>query len=211
MNLPMTAIKQPIILKNLGCVDFLETEYAMKQFTKKRSMEMADEVWLLEHNPVYSTGIRQVSHPVLKDTKIPVVKTNRGGEMTYHGPGQLIAYFLLNIRKRRLGPKSLVYKLEEMIIEFLASYKVSANRKEGAPGVYVDGSKIASLGLHTTTTYCYHGISININMDLRPFKHIEVCGIPNLEMTQLSELVGQVSIKDAMNKLENYILKFFSV
>ncbi len=183
----------------------------MKQFTKNRTLEMTDEVWLLEHNPVYTTGIREVSHPVPEVTEIPIVKTNRGGEMTYHGPGQLIAYFLLDIRKRRLGPKSLVYKLEGLIIDFLASYGVNANRKEGAPGVYFHDKKIASLGLHTTTAYCYHGISININMDLRPFDHIVVCGMPNLEMTQLSEHVDEISIEEATNKLENCILDFFSI
>lgn len=173
-------------------------------------MKTLDEVWLLEHDPVYTTGVREVAKPWRGTAPIPIIKTNRGGEMTYHGPGQLIAYFLLNIRKRRLGPRSLVSQLEELIIDFLSGYGVVANRKEGAPGVFVDGKKIASLGLHTTATYCYHGISINIKMDLRPFEYIEACGIPNLEMTQLSDLVDGVTTEDTLNELEKHIFKQFS-
>ncbi len=182
----------------------------MKQFTKNRTMDVADEVWLLEHNPVYTTGIREAPEPRPGAARIPVVKTGRGGKMTYHGPGQLIAYFLLNIRKRQLGPRSLVNQLEGLMIDFLAGYRVTASRKEGSPGVFVDGRKIASLGLHATATYCYHGISINIDMDLQPFDHIEVCGIPNLEMIQLSDLVDGATIEDALIKLEKYIFKWFA-
>ncbi len=203
-------VNQPLIIRYLGSVDYLQAERAMKRFTQKRTMEITDEVWLLQHNPVYTTGVRDVAEPRRDAESIPIMKTDRGGEMTYHGPGQLIAYFLLNIRKRRLGPRLLVNQLEELTIDFLASYGVTANRREGAPGVYVDGRKIASLGLHTTATYCYHGISINITMDLRPFEYIEVCGIPGLEMTQLSNLVDGVTIEDASNRLEKYILKQFS-
>ncbi|MCY4149844.1 MAG: lipoyl(octanoyl) transferase LipB [Gammaproteobacteria bacterium] len=206
----MAATSQPLIFRRLGSVDYLHAEHAMKQFTQKRTMEVMDEVWLLEHDPIYTTGVREAAEPKRDAASIPIIKTNRGGEMTYHGPGQLVAYFLLNIRKRRLGPRSLVNQLEELIIDFLGSYEVIAKRRQGAPGVYVGGKKIASLGLHTTATYCYHGISINVKMDLRPFEHIEVCGIPNLEMTQLSSLVNGITIEDALNRLEKCIRKRFS-
>lgn len=206
----MTAINHPLIIRRMGCVDYEFAEQKMKKHTRERTSDTEDEVWILEHNPVYTTGKRQVEMPKQTAPLIPLIHSDRGGEMTYHGPGQLIAYFLLNIRVRRLGPRSLVWQLEDLAIDFLASFGISGSRKEGAPGVYIRGKKIVSLGLHTTASYCYHGISINIDMDLSPFNHIEVCGIPNLQMTQLSEYVDQPNIVDAANILEQLILQRFS-
>lgn len=200
-------MKQPLIVRRLGCVDYKFVEQEMKDFTRKRTADTQDEVWLLEHFPVYTMGVREVGGPDYDTFPIPFVKTNRGGEMTYHGPGQLVAYFLLDFHRRRLGLRFLVKHLEALTIDFLASYGVASSRKKRSPGVYIDGKKIASLGLHASTRYCYHGISINIDMDLRPFDRIDVCGLPSLEMTQLSEKVDKVNITEALDKLEESILK----
>ena len=183
----------------------------MKAFTGERAPDTCDEVWILEHEPVYTSGIRNVRRPGKGAPDIPVVKSDRGGEMTYHGPGQLIAYFLLDIRQRGMGPRLLVEQLESLVIDALSDYGLVASRRAGAPGVYVEGRKIASLGLHTTASYCYHGLSINVRMDLTPFGHIDTCGIPDLEVTQLADHVEGVSVADTADRLERRVLERFVV
>lgn len=204
------SVPRPLIVRRLGCVEYRPVAEKMKAFTGERAPDTCDEAWILEHEPVYTSGIRSVKQPGKGASSIPVVKTNRGGEMTYHGPGQLIAYFLLNIRERNMGPRVLVEQLESLVIDVLSDYGLAAARRTGAPGVYVEGRKIASLGLHATASYCYHGLSINVRMDLAPFGHIDTCGVPALEMTQLSDHVDGASVADTADRLERCALERFA-
>ena len=147
-----------------------------------------DEVWILEHNPVFTLGLGASKDDILSPGNIPVIRSDRGGQATYHGPGQLVAYFLLNLRRLGWGPKRLTHELEDLIINLLSTYKVVSSRISGAPGIYVDGAKIASIGLKIKRGISYHGISINLDMDLDPFLRINPCGSDSLKVTQLSNL-----------------------
>lgn len=177
--------------KFLGRVEYLKALKDMQAFTAARTPETPDEIWLLEHSPVFTLGRHaDPSHLLNTDpTKIPVVKTDRGGQVTYHGPGQLIIYFLLDLKKLKIGPKKLVCKIEKAALNLLNTYGVLGELRSNAPGIYVNQKKIASLGLRVTQGFCYHGLSLNIQMDLSPFKQINPCGYQNLEMTQLSDYV----------------------
>jgi lipoyl(octanoyl) transferase len=160
----------------------------MRDYTETRTAATPDEVWLLEHPPVYTLGRAALPEHVLDAGTIPVVRTDRGGQVTYHGPGQLVVYPLLDLRRRNLGIKHLVQLLEECVIELLAGYAIRARRRPGAPGVYVDGAKIAALGLRVRRGCSYHGLSLNVDMDLAPFGRINPCGFPGLSVTQLAAL-----------------------
>ncbi len=176
-----------LMIKKLGIQDYQITWQAMQRFTQQRQDDTPDEIWLVQHPAVYTLGINNQS-PVLTNPKnIPVIQTDRGGQMTYHGLGQLIIYPLINLKQRKLGIKSLVTLLEQTVIDFLASYNINANTKPKAPGVYIKQKKIASLGLRLKRLCSYHGLSININMDLQPFTWIKPCGYQGLEMTQLAD------------------------
>jgi lipoyl(octanoyl) transferase len=174
-----------MIVRHLGCCNYQETWSEMVQFTRTRHNTTTDEIWLLEHNPVYTQGTSSRDIPLDQGKHIPVVHSDRGGQITYHGPGQLIVYLLLDIKRLKIGPKSLVKSIEQLIIEFLQSYGITGQRKQSAPGVYVEEKKIAALGLRISKGYCYHGLSINIDMDLAPFNWIDPCGYPELEVTQM--------------------------
>lgn len=177
-----------IVIRQLGRRDYVEMLRAMQAFTAARTPASADEVWLVEHAPVYTMGLKgsqRVLHPI---GGIPVVQSDRGGDMTYHGPGQLIAYLLIDIRRRGLGIKALVRLIEEAVIDLLAAHGVAAERRVGAPGVYVQGAKIAALGLRVRNGATYHGLSLNVDMDLAPFGAIDPCGYPGLAVTQLRDL-----------------------
>lgn len=158
----------------------------MKRFTDSRNPDTLDELWVLSHPPVYTQGTSCESLPLSSATVIPVVKTDRGGQITYHGPGQLIIYMLLDIKRLGMGPKRLVSSIESAIIQHLAQLGVSAAIRKGAPGVYVSDEKIAALGLRIRQGACYHGLSLNVDMDLSPFERIDPCGYAGLEVTQLS-------------------------
>ena len=160
----------------------------MMDFTRERSAEQADEVWLLEHQPVFTTGIRDSDASILDPGRIPVVSTDRGGLVTYHGPGQLVVYVMINLRRLGIGLKSLVNSLEQVTIDLLSRYSINAARKENAPGVYVDGRKIASLGLRVQHGCTYHGLSLNVDMELSPFDRIVPCGLEGIEMTTMRKL-----------------------
>lgn len=172
----------------LGEVEYALSHQRMLGFTHSRDASSKDEFWVLSHPAVYTQGTSCVAQPRPSDHTIPVIKTDRGGQITYHGPGQLIIYLLLDIKRLGIGPKRLVRQIEAAIIDFLARYDVVANVRDGAPGVYVNNQKIAALGLRIRNGCTYHGLSLNINMDLTPFDHIDPCGYAGLQVTQLSAL-----------------------
>ena len=176
-------------IKDLNLVDYIDAWDLMKSNVSLRSATDKDEVWLAEHNPVYTLGHAANEEFIFDDNDIPVVRTDRGGQVTYHGPGQLMIYFLINLKRLGWGPKRLICELEGMVIELLKKYGIHAQRKEDAPGIYVDEKKIASIGLKIKRGFCYHGISLNVDMDLKPFDGIVTCGIPSLEVVQVSDFI----------------------
>ena len=182
MNLP--AIKQ------LGRVDYIPTWKAMEQLTLERGPDTADEIWFLEHPPVFTLGLAGKMEHVLAPGEIPVVHIDRGGQVTYHGPGQLVVYPLLDLRRLKLGVRELVEALENSVIDTLALYGIRARGRRDAPGVYVDARKVCSIGIRVRRGCTYHGIAFNVGMDLEPFTRINPCGYEGLEMTQLSALGG---------------------
>ena len=178
-----------LTVRERGLVDYAATWREMQAYTDTRTADSADELWLLQHPPVFTLGRNGKTEHLLHHTgDIPVIHVDRGGQITYHGPGQLIAYPLLDLKRRRLGIQSLVRLLEQSVINLLANYSISAGRRDKAPGVYVDGRKIAALGLRVRRGCCYHGLSLNVNMDLAPFSMISPCGIADLEVTQFADL-----------------------
>lgn len=181
------SISRPV-LRNLGVTDYLSTWQAMQEFTSSRDTDTSDEIWLTEHPPVYTLGLnrRGVSLPLRSD--IPLVETDRGGKITYHGPGQVVVYLLLDLNRLNLAVKPLVQCIENIVVEALRIYQVEAELIEDAPGVYVGKRKIASLGLRVKRGYSYHGFSLNVDMDLSPFSSIDPCGFKSLEVTQLRNL-----------------------
>ena len=188
----------PVHVRYLGQADYTSTYHAMQQFTEKRDDNTIDELWVLEHFPVYTLGMAGKTEHLLNTKNIPVIKTDRGGQVTYHGLGQLVVYILVNIKRKHWSIKQLVNLLEQAIINYLNSHDLLAQRREKAPGVYICDKKIASLGLRIRKGCSYHGISLNVNMDLTPFSGINPCGYAGLEVTQLSDLgisktVNQVS------------------
>jgi len=174
---------EDIILKPLGCVAYSATLDAMRAFTGARTVSTPDEFWVLEHPPVYTLG-QGARRPQIANA-IPVVQADRGGEITYHGPGQAVVYTLVDLARRGLKVREFVRLLEQAVIELVGS---RAERKEGAPGIYVDGAKIAALGIRVARGRAYHGVALNVDMDLSPFSAIDPCGYPGLAVTQLREL-----------------------
>ncbi|MGZ5050674.1 MAG: lipoyl(octanoyl) transferase LipB [Methylobacter sp.] len=185
----------PITVRDLGIQPYESTWQAMQRFTLERDAEAVDEIWLTEHPAVYTLGLNGKREHLLNTGDIPVVNTDRGGQVTYHGPGQLVVYTLLDIKRLNLGIRQLVTTLEQAMIATLAHYGITAAARADAPGVYVDGKKIGSIGLRIKKNCSYHGLSLNNNMDLRPFDRINTCGYPGLEVTQLSDL--GVSVRNA--------------
>jgi lipoyl(octanoyl) transferase len=174
---------EDIIVRKLGRADYLPTWRAMRDFTRGRQESTPDELWLVEHPPVYTVG-QGASVPSLVST-IPVVKTDRGGDITYHGPGQVVLYALVDLVRRSIKVKRFVWLLEQAVIDLIGR---DAERKAGAPGVYVDGAKIAALGIRVVRGRAYHGVALNVDMDLSPFNAIDPCGYPGLRVTQMREL-----------------------
>lgn len=178
------------VVKRLGRVDYLPAWEAMRRFTATRTDTTADEIWLLEHPPVYTLGqAGRPEHllPAGRDAGIPLVHIDRGGQITYHGPGQLVTYLLIDLPRRRLKVRELVYLMEQALIDCLADYDIAAARKAGAPGVYVDGAKIAALGLRVKNGCSYHGLALNVDVDLAPFSWINPCGYEGLATARLRD------------------------
>jgi len=182
------AVAEPEV-RRLGRRDYEPTWRAMQEFTAQRSGATRDELWLVEHPPVYTLGIAsRREHLPQADAGIPVAQTDRGGQITYHGPGQIVAYLLLDLRRRGIGVRELVRRMERAVVKLLADYGVAAAGREDAPGVYVGAAKVAALGLRVRHGCCYHGIALNVDMDLAPFAAIDPCGYPGLVVTQTRDL-----------------------
>lgn len=175
-------------IKKLDLVDFQPTFYAMQKFTSQRDENTEDELWLLEHYPVFTQGLNGKAEHVFNTQGIPIIQTDRGGQVTYHGPGQLIAYTLFDLKRLNIGIRAMVSHLENSVIALLDDLGVKAQDRFDAPGVYVEGRKIASLGLRVKRGVCYHGLSLNIDMDLTPFNYINPCGLQGMEMIDLKKL-----------------------
>ena len=184
--------------KDLGLTEFLDVWRQMQAATDQKSGQEKDEIWFTEHYPVYTLGHAATEENIISTNNIPVVRTDRGGQITYHGPGQLMIYFMLNLRRLNWGPKKLICEMESLIIDLLKQYEINASRRTGAPGIYVQDKKIASIGLKIKRGFCYHGISLNVDMDMKPFDGIVTCGIDSLEVTQINEF-AEISI-DAVKR-----------
>jgi len=180
--------RSPIVIRRLGRVDYLPTWNAMKAFTAARHPGTPDEVWLLEHPPVFTLGQAGKTEHLLDPGDIPVIKIDRGGQVTYHGPGQVVLYLLLDLRRHKLTVKALVRIMEQAVIDLLGDHGIAAESRSGAPGVYVGSAKIAALGLKVSAGCCYHGLALNVDMDLAPFRRINPCGYPGLAVTQARDL-----------------------
>ena len=179
-------------VRRLGRRDYTPTWHAMQQFTTQRTDDSSDEIWLVEHPPVYTQGLNGKTEHLLTPGAIPVVQSDRGGQVTYHGPGQLLAYVLVDLKRKGWGIRDLVGRLEQAVIDLLHSYGIAAVARRDAPGVYVDGAKIAALGLRVKRGCSYHGLSFNVDMDLEPFSRINPCGYAGLPVTQLRALGGPI-------------------
>lgn len=207
--LPTSASVAPIpspVLRRLGLSDYEPTWWAMQRFTDVRDAATADEIWLLEHRPVFTLGMAGKREHVLAPGDIPVVATDRGGQVTYHGPGQLVIYPLLDLRRLGFGVRDLITALERTVIDYAAELGIEARARPEAPGVYVDGRKLASVGLRIRRGASYHGLALNVAMDLEPFSRINPCGYAGLEMTQLAALGGPRSVEEAMRGIEPHLL-----
>jgi len=198
-----------LTIRHLGVQPYTTVWESMKQFTSLRDENTPDELWLLEHPPVYTQGQAGKAEHVLNTFAIPLVQTDRGGQVTYHAPGQLIAYVLMDIKRRNLGIRTLVSHLEQVLILLLADFNITAQSKCKAPGVYVDEKKIASIGLRVKNGCTYHGIALNVNMDLTPFSGINPCGFAALQMTQLSVFDNRITLDDVSKKFVQKFLTLF--
>lgn len=203
--MPLLKLDQ-VVIKDLGIKQYQETFSAMKDFVAKGEDE---SIWMLEHYPVFTLGTAADQKHILKRTDIDIFQADRGGEVTYHGPGQLVIYFLLNIKKRNLGPKKFVKQLENLVQKTLLDFQIQSNAIEGSPGVYVDSKKIASIGLRFSKGYSYHGISINVDMDLDPFKNINPCGYEGLQVTQIKDIYSNITLEKVKSAVEANIQQIF--
>ena len=188
-------------LRILGRTGYEATVTAMQEFTRLRNAETRDELWICEHSPHFTQGLAGKSDHVLQHGDIPVVATNRGGQVTYHGPGQLVAYVLVDLGRRRLGVRRFVELLEEAVLGTLAAGGVAGDRRAGAPGVYVEGRKVASLGLRVRQGRTYHGLALNVDLDLEPFARIDPCGYRGLAVTRLRDLGVPWGVEEAGERL----------
>lgn len=180
--------RQPLALRWLGRGDYETVWQAMRAYTEGRSADSEDALWVVEHPAVYTLGLNGRREHVLEPGGVPVVSVDRGGQVTYHGPGQIVVYCLLDLRRRGLGVRSLVWRMEAALIDLLAEGGIQGHRQRGAPGVYVAGAKIAALGLRVRRGCSYHGLALNLDLDLSPFARIDPCGYRGLQVTRLSDL-----------------------
>lgn len=185
-----------LIIRPLRRCDYMIAFDAMREFTARRDAATCDEIWLIEHPPVYTLGQNGKREHILNSGNIPVIHVDRGGQVTYHGPGQLMMYVLFDIRRRQLGVRELVSALEEAVIKMLNEFGIEAHAKREAPGIYVQGAKIGSLGLRIRRGCSYHGLALNVAMDLAPFLGINPCGYANLALTQIKDLGGPNDLEE---------------
>ena len=196
-----------IKVRSKGLQDYLITWEEMKSFTENRDSDTLDELWTLEHNSVFTQGLSGKSKHLLKETQIPIIQSDRGGQITYHAPGQLIIYCLIDIKRLGIGIKKMVSMIEQSLIELLSSYDITAHTLKGAPGVYVNDSKIAALGLKVKHGRTYHGLSLNIDMDLSPYTLINPCGYSDLKVTQMRNLTNNIlNISDIKHELSEHLI-----
>ena len=200
----------PPIIRQIGLVDYESTWRAMREFTAQRHENTPDEIWLLQHPPVYTLGQAGKPEHLLRESGIPVIKIDRGGQITYHGPGQLIVYLMIDLKRYHLKIRTLVVLIEQAIIECLTDFNLDPSRREGAPGVYIDNKKIAALGLRIKNGCSYHGLSLNIDMDLRPFDDINPCGYPGLKTTQLRDLGITAGMDAIAERLLAHLLRLLA-
>jgi len=199
--------KHKLIIRHLGTCDYGTVWSDMQAFTQQRDKHTPDEIWFLQHPSVYTLGLNGKPEHILKPSEIPIVNSDRGGQVTYHGPGQLICYVLIDIARFGIGVKKLVWVLEQSTIDLLKSFDIAGMRRQNAPGVYVNGAKIAALGLRVRRHSSYHGLSVNVNMDLSPFDNINPCGFTDLTVTQCSDLGLDQDILQIRRQLQKHIQK----
>ena len=197
----------PYIVRDLGLVEYEPTWRAMQRLTDERGPDTPDEIWFLEHPPVFTLGMNASRDHLIAPGDIPVVQIDRGGQVTYHGPGQLVVYPLVDLRRAGLGVRDIVTALERSVVDYAAQLGIVAEYRSKAPGVYVDGRKLASVGIRVRRGASYHGVAINISTDLEPFRRINPCGYPDLEMTRLADLSAVDSVAEAAEALQPYVLK----
>lgn len=198
-----------LLVRHLSQQLYSDTWSAMQQFTKERQPEAQDELWLLEHAAVFTQGLAGKAEHILNPHNIPVVQTDRGGQVTYHGPGQLMIYALLNIRRLQIGPRQLVEKLETMVISLLDDIGIKSYANPDAHGVYVDGEKIGSIGLRISKGCCYHGVALNVTTELTPFTYINPCGFKGLKTTRISDHRPDISLATIKTKISSHFLQEF--
>jgi lipoyl(octanoyl) transferase len=197
----------PPVIRQLGLVDYQPTWDAMKRFTDERSADTPDEIWFLEHPPVFTLGMNAKPEHVLAPGDIPVVQIDRGGQVTYHGPGQLVVYPLIDLRRAALGVRDLVTALERSVIDYVAELGVTAECRRSTPGVYVNDKKLASVGIRIRRGASYHGIALNVSLDAEPFTRINPCGYAGLQVTRLADLTSVTSVAAAAAGLEPHLLR----
>ncbi|MBU2880980.1 lipoyl(octanoyl) transferase LipB [Psychrosphaera sp. B3R10] len=197
----MTNLNDKLVIRQLGRSDYEPIWHKMQDFTDRRNDDTVDELWVVEHNPVFTQGQAGKEEHLLNTGGIPVIKVDRGGQVTYHGPGQLVVYLLLNLRRRKIGVRELVTQIEQSIVDLLAQFDIEAYPKKDAPGVYVDQKKIASLGLRVRKGCSFHGLALNVDMDMEPFLRINPCGYAGLEMVQSNQIGGPSHVSDAADRL----------
>jgi len=195
------------LVNRLGRVDYAPTYQAMLDFTAARTAETPDELWIVEHPPVYTLGQAGKPEHILRDVGIPTVKIDRGGQVTYHGPGQVVIYLLLDLSRLKIKVRELVTAIEQAVIDLLAAHGVTAERRDGAPGVYVGPAKVAALGLRIRNGCSYHGVSLNVDMDLSPFEAINPCGYPGLQVIQTKDLGIPLTVHEAGEQLSQQLLQ----
>jgi lipoyl(octanoyl) transferase len=194
-------------ISSLGLKDYHETWRAMRTFTDTRTPETEDEIWLVQHPPVFTQGQSGKAEHILDPKNIPIVQSDRGGQVTYHGPGQLVAYLLIDVQRAKINIRQLVTHIETAVINMLAEYGISATARCDAPGVYVNQDKICSIGLRLRRGCSYHGLALNVDMDLKPFDYIHPCGFVDLKMTQMKDFVPGVRIEDVEEKLAKHLVQ----
>lgn len=204
-------VADALIIRDLGLVDYTETWQRMQKFTDERGDDTPDEIWLLEHPPVFTQGQAGKAEHLLMPGDIPVVQVDRGGQVTYHGPGQLVAYVLLNIKRRNIGVRALVTLIEQVIVQTLAQSAVNAYAKSDAPGVYVNEQKVASLGLRVRKGCTFHGLALNVDMDLSPFGRINPCGYAGMKMVQSKDLGGPLTMAVAKAQISSQFVSQLAV